>query len=490
MVRGSRKSGASSLGSDQDGRLMEEHADQSASGAGGPGEHSITFHHPAGSVPGVLRIEAALPPSGIVFDLPLPEDGAIRDADGGYRGHGFPAVEQLPVLTATLRSNLPVRLQDVTLSHWMSGHARIDAAVAMVGWAVDERDGEPTFDCLRLQITGLGQFIGTRPLSHIKSPSLFQGETPDEVTIGFAADSDLEWIAQDLTLRAIWATSIAGLGDWYHFEVKSAPWIQIVSATPKAWEYWLDKWVRPLIDLSALATGGPQRATMVEMSRESSVLSDTPRRVTARVFGSGITQAPFSVRFAHHRRPLFVLRTIPYGLDDLVRRWTRMRAELTGFVDLYLPIIRGSEEPPAATILLLSAAAEAIHTARRGQGPTVEEDHREHRRQVLAQLTTVLSRVEMKFLTRHLSRSDRFSLEDRLTDLVSDCPPELRLLLTLDEMPAEVVALRNDLAHGRAVPGDKLEPATRKLRATLNVHLLIELGLPTDPVVEHERWEP
>lgn len=112
---------------------MEEHAEKSGPGAGSPGEHSITFHHPAGSVPGVLQIEAAQPPSGIVFDLRLPEDGAIRDADGSYRGHGFPAMEQLSVLTGTLRSNLPVRLQNVTLSHWMPGHARIDAAVAMVG---------------------------------------------------------------------------------------------------------------------------------------------------------------------------------------------------------------------------------------------------------------------------------------------------------------------------------------------------------------------
>lgn len=98
---------------------MDEREEETSRLTAAPGEHNVTFHHPAGSVPGILELEAELPPRGTAWDLPLPEDGAIRDAEGTYRGHGFPSIERLPELMATLRSNLPARLEQVTLSHWM-----------------------------------------------------------------------------------------------------------------------------------------------------------------------------------------------------------------------------------------------------------------------------------------------------------------------------------------------------------------------------------
>lgn len=100
---------------------MEEREEKTSSLVTAPGERNITFHHPAGSVPGILDLQAERPPLGTAWDLPLPLEGAVRDADGTHVGHDLPSAEHLPTLSATLRSNLPAHLEQVTLSHWMPG---------------------------------------------------------------------------------------------------------------------------------------------------------------------------------------------------------------------------------------------------------------------------------------------------------------------------------------------------------------------------------
>jgi hypothetical protein len=62
---------------------------------------------------------------------------------------------------------------------------------------------------------------------------------------------------------------------------------------------------------------------------------------------------------------------------------------IPGFVDAYLPIVRGVRQPPAAELLLLATAAEAIHVERFSEGPTSPEDHKARRREVLDRITNV-----------------------------------------------------------------------------------------------------
>lgn len=461
---------------------MEEASQLSAA----PGEHNVTFHHPTGSVPGVLELEAQRPPRGTAWDLPLPKNGELRGADGTYRGHGFPSIEHLPELAATLRSKLPARLEQVTLSHWVPGQAHVDAAVAIVGWAADGAD--PRFDRLRVQATGFAQFFGTRPLRHVIAPGLFDGRALDEVTVGFEDEPDLEWAEEGSEASARWTTSIGGIGDDFHFEIKSSPWIEIGCAEPSPWDGWLHEWLRPLVDLVSLATGDGQHPTLVEVSREGGDEDSVDRRATARVFGSGVRQAPFFVRFAHYRPALFTLARLPYSLNELVRRWLELRERITGFVDAYLPIVRGVRQTPAAELLLLATAAEAVHVARRGEGPSTAEEHRARRQEVLGGLVGAVTADDLAFLKRHVNRRDRYSLEQRLTDLVSDCPVEVHESLALGGLAQRVAQLRNDLAHGRGVAGESLAAAVTSLRAVLNVQLLLELELPLDDVVAHERW--
>ena len=463
---------------------MEEREEEASRLGAAPGEHNVTFHHPSGSVPGVLDLEPEHPPRGTAWDLPLPEDGALHDADGTYQGHGLPSAERLPELTATLRSNLPARLEQVTLSHWAPGHAHLEAVVALVGWAAGGTD--PTFDRLHVQATGFTQFFGTRPLKHVIAPGLLQGRSPEEVTVGFEEEPDLEWELAGIKTSSRWSTSIRG-GDAFHFEITSSPWIEIAGAESAPWDTWLHQWLRPLVDLVSLATGDGQHPTMVEVSRAGGD-DDDERRPTARIFGSGVTQAPFTVRFAHHRPALFTLARLPYSLNELVRRWLDLRKHITGFVDAYLPIVRGVRQTPAAQLLLLAAAAEAVHVARHSEGPTSTEEHQARRQEALMRLDGVASDEDLVFLKRHLSRRDRYSLEQRLADLVSDCPAELQQSLDLDGLGQRVAQLRNDLAHGRGVSRDLLTPATRALRAVLNVQLLLELELPLDGITAHERW--
>lgn len=292
---------------------MEERTEETSRVIAAPGEHNVTFHHPAGSVPGVLSLEAERPPRGTVWDLRLPEDGALRDPDGTYRGHGLPSVERLPALTATLRSNLPAFLEDVTLSHWMPGRAHLDAAVAIVGWAATGTG--PRFDRFGVQATGFAQFFGTRPLRHVAAPGLFDGRLPEEVTVGFEEKPDLEWAEVGVETSARWRTSIGGIGDAFHFEIKSSPWIEVMSAESSPWDKWLHQWLRPLVDLVSLATGDGQQPTVVEVSRPGEGDDGVDRRLTARVFGSGVSQAQFTVRFAHHRPALFTLARLPYSLN-------------------------------------------------------------------------------------------------------------------------------------------------------------------------------
>jgi hypothetical protein len=465
---------------------VEEREEDASRLTAAPGEHNVTFHHPAGSVSGVLELEAEHPPRGTAWDLPLPEDGALHDADGTYRGHGFPSIEHLPVLTATLRSNLPVRLEQVTLSHWTPGHAHVDAAVAIVGWAASGTD--PSFDRLRVQATGFAQFFGTRPLSRVTAPGLFDGRSLDEVTVGFEAEPDLEWVEEEIKTSARWSTSIGGIGDAFHFEIKSSPWIEIGLAEPSPWDPWLHQWLQPLVDLVSLATGDGQYPTVVEVSRKGDGDDPIDGRLTASVFGSGVTQAPFSVRFAHHRPALFTLARLPYSLNELVHRWRALRERITGFVDAYLPIVRGVRQTPAAELLLLATAAEAVHVARRGEGPTTADEHRARRQEVLNRLSNGVTKDDLAFLKRHVSRRDAYSLEQRLAELVADCPIELHESLDLNGLARRVAELRNDLAYGRGVPRESLAPAAKALRAVLNVQLLLELELPPDGVVEHERW--
>ena len=412
--------------------VVEERSEEATRLPVAPGEHHVIFHHPAGDAPGYLELQAEQPPSGTVWELPLPEDGTIRDPDRTYRGHGFPSVEHLSELNATLRSNLPPRLEQVTLSHWMPGHAYVNAAVAIVGWAAEGT--HPRFDRLRMQSTGFAQFFGTRPLRHITAPGLFESRQLDEVTVGFEELSDLGWTVDGVETSAQWGTSIGGVGDAFHFEINSSPWIEVSMAEPIIWDAWLRGWVRPVIDPVSLATGEAQHPTAVDVSRRVDVDDDDDigRHRTARVFGSGVGQAPFTVRFAHHRPPLFALVQLPYSFNELVARWLDLRRRITGFVDAYLPIVRGAQKTVAADLLLLTTAAEAIHTARRGEGPTSPQEHAGHRKEVLGRLAAVGSNEDITFVKRHLNRRDRYSLEQRLMDLISDCPAELHDQFGLD----------------------------------------------------------
>lgn len=466
---------------------MDEHPEEESGLAAGPGEYNVTFHHPAGSAPGLLDLQAEKPPSGTAWDLPLPEDGAIRDPDGTYRGHGFPAVETLPELAATLRSNLPARLEQVTLSHWMGGHAHLDAAVAIIGWAAIGKN--PVFDTLRLQATGFAQFFGTRPLHHLSAPGLFDGGQAKEVTIGFDPEPDLSWNVQGVETTARWSSSIGGIGDAFHFEVKSSPWIEVTTPVGAPWDSWLHEWLRPLIDLVSLSTGDGQHPTVVEVSRPGDDGSVREHRLTARVFGSGVRQSPFTVRFAHHRPTLFTLESLPYSLNELITRWLDLRREITGFVDTYLPIVRGVRQTPAAELLLLSAAAEAIHSARFGEGPTSQEEHGKRRKELLSVLAKEVSKDDLAFLKDHLGRHARYSLRNRVGDLVKDCPAELQGALGLDGLAERAVKLRDDVAHGRGVAADQVRPVARGLRVVLDVQLLRVLELPLDAVMARERWQ-
>lgn len=58
----------------------------------------------------------------------------------------------------------------------------------------------------------------------------------------------------------------------------------------------------------------------------------------------------------------------------------------------------------------------------------------------------------------------------------------------MEGLATQVSKLRNDLAHGRGVAPESLAPVTRALRGVLNVQVLLELELPLEGVVDHERW--
>lgn len=320
------------------------------------------------------------------------------------------------------------------------------------------------------------------------APGLFEGHAPEEITVGFAEQPDLNWNLDGVETAARWSTSFGGIGDAFHFEIKSSPWIEISLPEPWPWGMWLHQWLRPVVDLLSFATGEGQHPTVVEVSRTVDGNAGNERRLTARVFGSGIGQGRFTVRLAHHRPSLFTLALVPYSLNELVTRWLKLRQRFPGFVDAYLPIVRGVRQPPAAELLLLAAAAEAVHVERFGEGPTSPEDHKTRRREVLDRLTNESNRADVAFLKRHLSRHDRYSLEKRLADLVGDCPSELDAPLGLTELAMDVSQLRNALAHGRNVPAESVIPVTRALRAVLDVQLLLQLELPLDGVVPHECW--
>jgi hypothetical protein len=463
---------------------VKEHEDRSKRLGVTSGEHQVEFHHRSRTVPGVLELHARQAPRGVAYGLPLPEDGAIRDADGTYTGHGFPTVEHHPTFKATLRSNLPVWLEDVTVEHWMAGQAFVNAAVAIVGWGAG--GAHPLFDRLRFQVSGLAQVFGTHPLQRIEAPGLFGGQRIDEVKIGFAENPDLAWTVEEIGVAVRWETAIAGI-DPYHFEVKNAPWIEITRPGPAEWQDWLQQWLQPITDLVSLATGDAQQPTIVEVSRQEKG-DDQRRRKTAQVFGSGLTQARFYVEHAPHRPPLFRLADLPYPLHELVQRWLDLRQRMPGFADAYLPIVRGAQQTPAANLLLLATAAEAVHIARYGEGPTSPEEHSSRRRAILERIASALAGEDLAFCKRHLSRRDRYNLEQRIAKLASYCPVDLQEPLGLNDLPRRVSSLRNDLAHGRSVAAESLIPLVRGLRGVLNTQLLIELGLGLEKVVEHENW--
>jgi hypothetical protein len=79
-------------------------------------------------------------------------------------------------------------MEQVTLSHWMPGHAQLEAAVAIVGSASEGND--PRFDRLLIQATGFAQFFGTKPLRHVIAPGLSEGRAPEEITVGFPEQPD------------------------------------------------------------------------------------------------------------------------------------------------------------------------------------------------------------------------------------------------------------------------------------------------------------
>jgi hypothetical protein len=466
---------------------------------------------------GEIQLEGSRVPVGEMFDAP----GTWVVGEG--RSSFGPHEDTMDVLQGRLRSGYEIVLLDVRVQHSLPRRSRVSGQLALAGWAVPEK---LLFDSVKFQVGGLTELAGVYPVKSITLPDTLHSDAMISATWN-AETAAQAWTAGDGDNLDLEFTATIDHGRWYSFALSSAPVIT-VSGRPRSAEDWMRQYVRPLAEITTLATLRPQPVSWVTLYHTAKVPSGlpfpdgVPRRETqqlpVQVFAADIAQQPYDAAptEAHHRISYdtgTLIRLGPDGatLPDLLAGWQSLQTTYITFFDYLTTALRASMSAKSR-FLALVPALEGFHLAKHGDGPIPRKEFKKQRKAVLQRVQDLdgVDQGDAEFLTSWLSVYGSYQLADRLRVIVDQEMGEdlrERIRARTDPVPESLSSLvdqaedvwavlgtvRNRIAHGsdKQPRSAQLEALTRLAHTVAIGAALNLLGVPDTVLcaaIDQGRW--
>jgi ApeA N-terminal domain 1 len=422
-------------------------------------------------ISGEIQLERSRTPAGEMFDAP----GTWVEGEG-HRSFQ-PHEDTADILRGRFRSGYEMVLLDVGIQHLLPERSWVHGRMALAGATVPRT---LVFDSARFQVGGLTELAGVYPVKNAPPALLGSG-----AVIGATWDAELStqsWTTSGGDNLEFDFNATMDHDRGYGFELSSAPVIT-VSGNPRSAEDWMRQYVRPLAEITTLATLRPQPVSWVTLyhTEKNSLAQLIPDWVPDRevvhlpvqVFAADIAQQPYDAAStdASHlisQNSGTLIRLGPDGatLPDLLAGWQSLQDTYITFFDYLTTALRASMNPKSR-FLALVPALEGFHLARHGDGPIPAKDFKKQRTDVLRRIRDLdgVDQDDVEFLKKWLGVYGSYQLADRLRVIVNQELGEglrERIRARTDPIPGSLVGLidrpddvwaimgtaRNRIAHG------------------------------------------
>ncbi|MFD1044140.1 HEPN domain-containing protein [Kibdelosporangium lantanae] len=473
------------------------------------GTYTCQWTYRGHTVSGELTLEASRPPAGRLVNAPgtwiegetsrsfqphSDDVDVLRGSTHGARDTVLWDSEDVALLGARVQHELPER-------SW------IQAKMALVGGRIPD---DMLFDSVEFQVGGLTELSGVRPFKTVTIPRKWTGN-PDLVATWNSDETSLEWTRPDGDQLRLGFTAHVTWPGHYSFSVTAAP-VMTVSGTSRPAEAWMTQYVRPLAEITTLATQRPQMISWVILRREGTANS------SVQVFAADITQQPYEATqpepadlITHQSAALVRLGPDGAALPDLLEGWATLQTTYITFFD-YLTVALRDTMSTRSRFLALVPALEGLHVAKYGDGPMPRAEYRKQRKAVVDRLAQVdgLAQDDIEFIKRWLANYGSHELADRLREIidkelgdqlrerikarVDPLPPVLEgIVQNAKDVWAVMGTSRNRIAHGadKQPTSTQLNAITRLAHTVAMGVAMKHLGIPDTVLceaIDQDRW--
>ncbi len=452
-------------------------------------------------VSGELRLEESKAPAGELYDVP----GTWVESE--HSKSFQPHKDTADVLRGWTRRGDNAVLLEVQLGYLLPERSWVQAKVALIGHDLPD---DMRFDSVEFQVGGLTELSGIRPVKKVAVPDTFENDPETSATW----DSEATWqkwiTAEGDQLELTFNPEIAW-NQGFSFSLTAAPVLE-VSGRPRAAEDWMSQYVRPLAEITSLATQRPQPVAWVLLRRGG---KDKP---PVQLFASDVVQQPYDAAPPEHPELISygsgsLIRLGPGGaaLPDLLKGWASLRTKYSTFFD-YLAVALPASISTRSRFLALVPALEGLHVAKYGDGPMRRAEYKKQRRDVIRRLSEAegVDQGDVGFIKDWLAVYGSYKLEERLHQIRDrELGTKLRdrIQERVDPLPAVLEGLvqgatdvwavmgtaRNRIAHGDANQPSAAQLATlTRLAHTVAIGAALNhLGIPDTilcDAIDQDRW--
>ena len=412
-----------------------------------------------------------------------------------------PHEDNQEILRAWLRSGNQAVLLNVQIQHLLPQESRVQGQMALIGWRMPDN---LLFDTVRFQVGGLTELAGVYPLKSITLPKTLDSDAVLSATWNAEMTTQV-WTTDSGDCVELNFTATTEVERWYSFAVSSAP-VMTVSGKPRSAEEWMRQYVRPLAEITTLATLRPQSVSWVTLEYPAKVspglLPDVgqPRHdsytLSAQLFAADIVQQPYEAAPTENSHLISydmgsLIRLGPDGaaLPTLLGGWRSLQTAFGTFFD-YLTTALRANMSTKSRFLALVPALEGFHLAKYGDGPMPRKVFQKQRKAVLKRIGELdgADQSDVDFLKTWLNAYGSYQLAHRLRVIVDQelgeglrqrihamTNPVPESLSRLVDRPEDVWTVmgtaRNRIAHG----GDK-QPSLEQLTSLTRLAHTVAIG--------------
>jgi hypothetical protein len=465
------------------------------------GAYPCRWQHRGQLLSGELSLERSKAPVGELYDVP----GTWVESE--HSKSFQPHEDTADVLRGWTRRGDSAVLLDVRLGYLLPERSWVQAKVALIGHDLPE---DMLFDSAEFQVGGLTELSGIRPLKTVAVPNTLENDPETSATW----DSEATWqkwiTAEGDEVELTFDPEIAW-NQGFSFSLTAAPVID-VSGRPRAAEDWMSQYVRPLAEITSLATQRSQPVSWVLLRRGGK------GKPPAQLFASDVVQQPYDATPPEHSELISygsgsLIRLGPGGaaLPDLLKGWASLRTRYGTFFD-YLTLALPGSISTRSRFLALVPALEGLHVAKFGDGPMPRAEYKRRRKDVIRRLSDAqdVGQEDVDFIKDWLSVYGSYQLAQRLREIRDK---ELGAMLRsriqerVDPLPAVLEGLvqgatdvwavmgtaRNRIAHGDANQPSAAQLATlTRIAHTVSIGAaLSHLGIPDAVLceaIDQDRW--